>query len=139
MMIRHYGLPRVEIAHANVTCVNFRRFDAFYLFNPFEENVYPSLRIDYQVELTHGLYVSYTDYVRGHLGMAPAGTRVVTYCGDCDEIPECYDCQDIAFAGRLKFWIKTPPQPSDPEEGAPNKAAPSPLSGRTDPVSPPDV
>ena len=115
MMVRHYGLPRVEIAHANVTCVNFLHFDAFYLFNPFEENVYPTLRIDFQVELTPGLYVSYTDYVRRQLSMVPPGTKIATYCGDCDEIPSCYDCLETSFAGRLKFWIKTrQPGPQEP-------------------------
>lgn len=123
LMLRYYGVSRVEIVHANVSGVNFRQFDAFYLFNPFEENVYPSLRIDFRVELTTGLYASYTGCVQRQLALAPPGTRVATYCGDCDEIPDCYDCLDVCFGGRLKFWIKTRRQPPDPPDREPNTTA----------------
>ncbi|HSI64875.1 MAG TPA: class I SAM-dependent methyltransferase [Candidatus Saccharimonadia bacterium] len=105
-MLGKYGIPRVDIIQANVTDVAFQEFDAFYIFNPFEENVFESLRIDEGVDLNATFYFQYTSYVRGELSRLPEGTRVVTFWGDCEEIPSCYDCEETACGGRLRLWIK---------------------------------
>jgi SAM-dependent methyltransferase len=97
---------RVRIVHANITEVSFRDYDAFYIFNPFEENRIPSRRIDRDVELAPRLYTEYARYVESQLALAPLGTRVVTYHGEFQEIPAGYDCERTAFAGDLKLWIK---------------------------------
>ena len=97
---------RVQIIHANITEVGFRDYDAFYIFNPFEENLLPSRMIDFDVELAPRLYTEYTRYVENQLALAPLGTRVVTYHGEFEEIPAGYDCERTAFAGDLKLWIK---------------------------------
>jgi hypothetical protein len=99
----------VDIVHGNIQDVSFRDFDAFYLFNPFEENILPSLRIDYDVELEPRLYTDYTAYVQQQLMRMPIATRVVTYCGDTTEIPECYACVKTAFNEKLKLWVKKNP------------------------------
>jgi SAM-dependent methyltransferase len=113
-MVRRYGLSRTAIVHANVTDVDFRGFNAFYLFNPFEEDVYSPQQTDRSIELNAALFTRCTSFVRSRLALAPLATRVATYCGDCDEIPECYDCLDMRFNGRLKFWIKTRSQVTEP-------------------------
>jgi SAM-dependent methyltransferase len=105
-MLKHYGIPRVQILHTNVIEVEFRRFDAFYIFNPFEENMFPSLKIDGGVELKMELFSHYTRYVHSELSRLRNGTRVVTYWGDCDEIPRCYECVETAFEGQLRLWVK---------------------------------
>src|ERR1700730_3953157 len=55
------GLPRrslgedgstVEFLHGNLTDVDFANYDAFYLFNPFEENIFPGHKIDRTVPLS---------------------------------------------------------------------------------------
>ena len=114
-MLQRTGVSGVEIIHANITDVSFRMFDAFYLFNPFQENIFPSMRIDRHVELEPRLYASYLKYVQQQLAQAPAGTRVATYCGDCEEIPGCYDCEETAVNGQLRFWIKNRRQPLQAE------------------------
>ncbi|MEO8613819.1 MAG: class I SAM-dependent methyltransferase [Luteolibacter sp.] len=105
-MLGRYGIRRVQIMHANITEVSFNCFDAFYLFNPFEENLSPSLKIDDEVKVRFELYDRYINYVRRELSKLRLGTRVVTYWGDCDEIPSCYDCVDETYDGELRFWIK---------------------------------
>lgn len=97
---------RIRIIHANITEIDFRDYDAFYLFNPFEENVFPSRMIDFDVELAPRLYTEYTHYVESQLALAPWGTRIVTYHCDFEEIPAGYVCERTAFAGDLKLWIK---------------------------------
>lgn len=105
-MLRHYGIGRVEILHANVTELPFAGFDAFYLFNPFEENVTPGIQIDDEVSVHYDFYNQYTGYVRRQLSQLRLGTRVVTFWGVCDEIPSCYDCVEKAFGGQLRLWKK---------------------------------
>jgi SAM-dependent methyltransferase len=105
-MIRSQNIPRVEIIHGNVTDVRFSDFDAFYIYNPFQENIVPSMKIDSKVEMEPELYATYTEYVERELAAAPMGTRVVTYMSQCEEIPACYECARQAFGGFLKLWIK---------------------------------
>lgn len=97
---------RIRIINTNITEICFRDYDAFYLFNPFEENVMPSRMIDRDVELAPRLYTEYTHYVQSQLALAPLGTRVVTYHGEFGEIPAEFECEEVAFAGDLKLWIK---------------------------------
>jgi len=110
-VVQRHRVPRVKIVHGNIQDVNFRDFDAFYLFNPFEENVLPALRIDYDVELNPRLYTEYTVHVHQQLQRMPMATRVVTYCSDCLEIPDCYACVKTAFTEKLKLWVKKHPAP----------------------------
>lgn len=105
-MLKHYRIPRVQILHANVMEVPFNGFDAFYFYNPFEENLVPVLKIDDEVNVQFELYDRYIDYVRRELSLLRIGTRVVTFWGDCDEIPSCYDCEETAFNGELRLWVK---------------------------------
>lgn len=109
-MLRHYGIGRVQIIHSNVTELAFEGFDAFYLFNPFQENLMSILlsvqKIDDAVPVSFELYDRYVTHVKRELAKARPGTRVVTYWGDCDEIPHCYECVDTAFDRELKLWVK---------------------------------
>jgi SAM-dependent methyltransferase len=106
-LIADSAIDRVEILHANITSVEFEDYDAFYLFNPFEENVRQAFQIDATVELKTQLYGIYTRFVRNQLARLPAGTRVVTYAGDCEEIPANYECRRTAFGGQLRLWTHT--------------------------------
>lgn len=110
-VVRKHRVPRVDIVHGNIQDVNFRDFDAFYLFNPFEENIMPALRIDYDVDLNPRLYTDYSAHVQQQLLRMPLATRVVTYCCDGLEIPDCYACVKTAFTEKLKLWVKKHPSP----------------------------
>jgi len=105
--IRWNKITNAEIVHANVTDIDFLAFDAFYLYNPFEENLFKTGKIDSTVRFSEALYERYTGHVSMELERAPLGTRVVTYGGLCEEVPFCYECQRSAFGGVLKQWQKT--------------------------------
>ena len=105
-MIRHYSLPRVRLIHANMKDIRFADYHAFYLFNPFAENIWLSAKMDSQVETGPHLYNDYCAHVARELANLPVDTRVVTFWGDGDEIPRCYDCVNTACGGQMKFWIK---------------------------------
>jgi SAM-dependent methyltransferase len=100
-------LTNVEIIHGNVTDFAFTGYDAFYLYNPFEENMFQRQKIDSSVPLSKALFEKYSGYVADQLGNMPIGTRVVTYGGSASEIPACYDCKQALIGDALKLWIKT--------------------------------
>jgi len=99
-------LTEVEFLHGNVMEVDFAEYDAFYLFNPFEENMHYGHKIDGKVRLSPSLFKTYTTRVSTQLGERPLGTRVVTYMGYADDIPSCYECESTLFGDDLKLWIK---------------------------------
>ena len=99
-------LSNVEFIHGNVMDIAFADYDAFYLFNPFEENMHYGHKIDSAVRLSPTLFKRYTSHVAAQLGARPIGTRVVTYAGYADDIPACYYCETALFGDDLKLWIK---------------------------------
>lgn len=107
-LARERSTPRVRFVHANITTVPFWEHHAFYLFNPFDENLRPAMRIDSAVELSGYLFESYNAYVKQQLSEAPAGTRVVTYVGGEEALPEMYREQERRFGGQLVLWVKGP-------------------------------
>lgn len=100
------GLTEVEFIRGNVMEIDFAAYDAFYLFNPFEENMFDGHKIDRAVPLSSALFKTYTRHVSAQLGAKPIGTRVVTYMGYADDIPACYECEEALFGDDLKLWIK---------------------------------
>ncbi len=105
-MLEKYAIPRVEIIHGNVLDIDFRKFDAFYIFNPFQEHLKRSMRIDSGVRPDFDQDQQSVTYVREQLATAPPGTRVVTFWGQCEEIPESYTCDRTAFGGQLILWVQ---------------------------------
>ena len=103
---RWLGLDNIQIIHRNVLELAFDRYDAFYVYNPFEENMARAHKIDAAVPLSALLFKRYNHHVATQLGAMPPGTRVVTYAGYADEIPACYDCELALFQHELKLWVK---------------------------------
>jgi SAM-dependent methyltransferase len=104
--IEQAKIPNAEVLHGNVTEIDFSGFDAFYLFNPFEENLETTLKIDESIHLCGTRYKQYIEHVAQQLAVAPLGTRVATYCGECEEVPMGYECLETSMDYGLKCWEK---------------------------------
>ena len=105
-IIQQYNLDRVHISNANVVDTNFKDFDAFYLFNPFHENLEKHSSIDKSLPLSRPIYSRYKKYVFGQLQDMPAGTRVVTYSVNGSQIPPSYKAVRKEQGGLLKYYEK---------------------------------
>lgn len=105
-LLERYHLSGVEFIHANITEMDLRWFEAFYLFNPFYENIHRSECIDTTIELNRKLYFSYSNHVKEQLDALSKGTKLVTYFSYLDEIPDSFEPQIIGMDGKLKFWEK---------------------------------
>ena len=106
-LLQRYQLPNVMFIHSNITEIDFRSFDAFYLFNPFYENIHRNECIDTTIELERELYFTYSTYVRQQLDALPKGTKLVTYFSYLDEIPDSFELQLVGVKGKLRFFEKT--------------------------------
>ncbi len=104
-LVQCYRLPNVEFIYTNIMNVKFRKYDAFYFFNSFYENIEQSRAIDNTVEIDRGLYEVYSEYMLEQLSSMPIGTRLATYWSD--EVPRGYQLQSEKFDGLLKMWVKT--------------------------------
>jgi SAM-dependent methyltransferase len=100
------GVSNVSFRHGNFTQMDLRRFDHFYFFNSFYENIHDEGRMDENIDYSESLYSYYVRYLHSGLQSMPAGTKIVTYHSLYEEIPLSYDLVDTLEGGNLNFWIK---------------------------------
>jgi len=105
-LFNRYKLNNLDFIHSNITAIEFKEFEAFYIFNPFYENIIAENPIDDTIQLEKNLYSLYSLYVKAQLSKMPAGTRLATYFSYLDEVPEGYEVQSTYFGDKLKLWAK---------------------------------
>jgi predicted RNA methylase len=103
-----YG-AKVTMVHGTVECIDPKRYDAFYLFNPFGENLYdPDDHLDDSVELSPQRGLRDLAVVEAWLDAAALNTCALTYHGFGGRIPSTYQLVHSAKRGtdRLRLWTK---------------------------------
>jgi SAM-dependent methyltransferase len=99
-------VPNATFLHGNFTQVDFRRYDAFYFYNSFYENLDGADKIDDSMVYSEALYDYYTRFLFRQLDRLPAGARLATYHSMDAEIPQGFHRVEQDVSGLLKFWIK---------------------------------
>ena len=99
-------IPNVSFINANILNIDFKTFDAFYIFNPFLETHDKSARMDHSVSISDGDYDVFTTYVRNELAKKEIGTRLATYWTAENQIPESFEMKGSFFGDTLRFWEK---------------------------------
>jgi hypothetical protein len=103
------GIRRAHYINATIDELDWNRYDAFYLFNPFIENLYaPADQIDRAVALSPLRYWHDVKVVQHRLHRARVGTRVVTYHGFGGDFPPGYRSKAREPWGEdfLELWVK---------------------------------
>jgi len=100
------GLNNVSFIHGNITDLDFDRYDHFYFYNSFYENIAPVGKIDETIPYSVERYNHYQYYMYRQLAKKPAGTRVATYYGRDDQMPRGYHVGGSEFNDLLKYWVK---------------------------------
>lgn len=101
-----YALRNTEFIHANVTSIRFSDYEAFYLYNPFQENIDVRHRIDEAVQLSTALYDAYSIHTINQLSRLPPGARLATYWTPVSVIPDSFRLIDTLYKGNLSLWEK---------------------------------
>jgi len=99
-------IENVDFIHDDLQNLDFGSFDAFYFFNAFEENINLKDKLDKDDSINLDKYHTYILRILEKFERMPAGTRIVTYCGDAKEIPDSYRLVKSGNKGKLKFWRK---------------------------------
>jgi SAM-dependent methyltransferase len=100
---------RASFAHGDLDTLDFRHFDALYLYNPFAEHVFARAdRLDGTVEVSHARFereIAKAEYL---LGRMPVGSHLVTYNGYGGRVPDSFDLIHAKMAGHdpLRLWHK---------------------------------
>lgn len=105
-LIIKFNISNAVVQQGDITEIDFTDFDAFYLYNPFFENLLPSLRLNNEVELAMSLYTYYFKHTEKQLDKATSGARLVTYHGNNFEVPESFSKVKESIDTTLKLWIK---------------------------------
>lgn len=90
----------------NICNIDFDKYDHFYFYNSFYENITGTQKIDLDIKYSEDLYNYYNRYLYKQLNKKPAGTRLVTYHSFGSEIPTGYEVVHTDYNEFLKFWIK---------------------------------
>ena len=99
----------VRFEHGTIEQVDPSKFDAFYFYNPFGENLYNTADcFDDTVELSNQRCMRDLAVVEGWLDRAKAGTSVVTFHGFGGRMPDTYSLvrQKASRGGTLRLWTK---------------------------------
>ena len=100
------GITNVKFICGNFTQLDFSRYNHFYFYNSFYENLNGTSKIDNSIDYSAELYYYYNRYLYKQLEQKPEGTRLATYHSLEDEIPPSYHVVKTEMNDLLKFWIK---------------------------------
>ncbi|HVW27406.1 MAG TPA: methyltransferase domain-containing protein [Polyangiaceae bacterium] len=102
-------VSNVHFAVGDATAAALNRFDAYYLYNPFGENLFQREDwLDADVELSFRRYVHDRHRMRAALAQARVGTIVITYHGPGMTMPSGYErlFADPIGSDSLCVWQK---------------------------------
>lgn len=103
---KELGLRNALFMHGNFTQLDFSRFDHFYFYNAFYENLIDTDKIDDSIAYSVELYNYYNRQLYNKLRVVSSGTRVVTFHSLGEEMPPEYHLVEAQNDDLLKFWIK---------------------------------
>jgi SAM-dependent methyltransferase len=100
------GIENAHFTHGNFTQLDLRKYDHFYFYNSFYENLDGTDKIDESIEYSGELYNYYNRYLFKQLEQLPVGTRLATFHSMEDEIPPGFHVVGSEIDTLLKYWIK---------------------------------
>lgn len=99
-------LENVSFMNGNFTQIDFKKYDHFYFYNSFYENLTGTEKIDNSIDYSLELFNYYNRYLYRQLEQMPSGTRLATFHSLEDEMPPDYHVVGVEMDGLLKFWFK---------------------------------
>ena len=101
------NIHNVEYIHSDITEIDFQKYNSFYYYNPFCEQISISEVIDNSISFSPEKYREYEDYVIEQFEDLPINTKVVTYFSETFTFPDSYELKGLKLEGKLALWIKT--------------------------------
>ncbi len=105
-LIDQFGIKNAVVLNKNILDVDFTTFDAFYMYNPFYENLAFGNRLNSEVTLATSLYNYFFNHTEQQLDKTKPGTRLVTFHGNNYEVPDSFEKIKENEDYSLKLWIR---------------------------------
>jgi hypothetical protein len=112
MASRRFRAHRAKFEVGTIDDVDWSLYDAFYFFNPFEENLLAAdACLDRSVVLSEDRFWSDISFIECVFTRLPVGARLATFHGFCGRIPRTFELVDQQShgTGALRFWTKVAP------------------------------
>lgn len=104
---KQMAIENTTFITGNFTQLDLHQFEHFYFYNSFYENLVDAeYHIDESIDYSLSLYLYYTQYLKTALEEKPAGTRLVTYHGFKEIVPQGYRLVESHSNLLLRCWIK---------------------------------
>lgn len=103
---RRYGLSNCNFIADTILNIDFKEYDAFYIFNPFLEAKDPTAQMDQAVKVGLNEYETFSNYVYQQFDSLKIGTRIASYWTSKTQFPPSYELVKSSFGDTLTFWIK---------------------------------
>ncbi len=100
------GCKNASFITGNFTSIEFSKFDHFYFYNPFYENLLGTPKIDSSLEYSAELFNYYNANLCRQLQKMPEGTRLVTFHMVEEELTDGYHVVGSDIENSLKYWVK---------------------------------
>lgn len=81
-------------------------YSGIYFYNAFHELILEDDTIENPALIAEQMYYDYSNYLYEQLENLPVNTRLVTYYGHINQVPNNYKLVDSDFENELKFWVK---------------------------------
>ncbi|MEH6306315.1 methyltransferase domain-containing protein [Olivibacter sp. CPCC 100613] len=104
---RKLHINNTHFLHGNIMDHDLKRYDSFYFYNAFGENLRKNASIDNHVPLSISRYLQYTIYLRDVLINKPIGTRLVTFHALKVVVPTNYKIVSSYLEDTLMMWVKS--------------------------------
>jgi SAM-dependent methyltransferase len=103
---RNLDIDNVSFIHGNFSQLDLKKYDHFYFYNAFYENLDGTDKIDDSIDYSGELYNYYNRYLFRQLQQKQKGTRLCTLCSLESEVPPDFQVIHSEMDDLLKFWVK---------------------------------
>lgn len=99
-------LQNVTFLHDDIKNIHLNNYSALYFYNAFHELILENDTLENPALIAEQMYYDYSNFLYEQLETMPLNTRLVTYFGHINQVPNSYRLVDSAFDNELKFWVK---------------------------------
>ncbi len=100
------NIKNITFLNDDIKNVPLSGFAGIYFYNAFHELILENDTIENPALIAEQLYYDYSTYLYEQLENLPLNTRLVTYYGHINQVPNNYRLVDSDFENELKFWVK---------------------------------
>ncbi len=99
-------IKNVKFIHDDIKNINLGYYKGLYFYNSFHELILDDDSVLKPALISEQLYFDYSHYLYEQFETLELNTRLVTYYGHINQVPNNYRLVDSAFNNELKLWIK---------------------------------